>query len=409
MVKRQLDKITIERLDVPEVAVNFITEIHKGQKAGFESFELNFSLADNSAIFPNAACPLAGYLDFYRNSGVEFTRSDNNLAVSATAIFNALSIKNTGQIFFKNALNKVWKFEDSDDVGLIIQSFIDELYGTDGFAAGALHSLEWSLSEIMDNVIQHAKTPVGYVMGQIHPKTKHVAFCIFDYGQGIFNSLQTYKNPPKSALDALTLCVKENVTRDKKIGAGNGLFGLYQVVNQNKGRLTITSHGSSITLLDGEIKTKTKIPYINNGYGSTLIDFQLDYKKPISLADALNISGKNYQPVNLRLENLENDAGEIVFKVKGKSSGFGTRQAGIRVRKEVINIQHETGKTIIIDFEGIAMISSSFADEFIGKLVLEFGFFGFNNVIRLRNMPEIVQSIVQRSVSQRMSEWVNGN
>ena len=50
------------------------------------------------------------------------------------------------------------------------------------------------------------------------------------------------------------------------------------------------------------------------------------------------------------------------------------------------------------------LISSSFADELIGKLVLEYGFFGFNNVIRLKNMNSLVQTIVQRSVSQRMAE-----
>lgn len=99
-----------------------------------------------------------------------------------------------------------------------------------------------------------------------------------------------------------------------------------------------------------------------------------------------------------------NEQGKIIFKVKDKSSGFGTRQAGVRVRKEVINIHTEMQSVVVIDFEGITLISSSFADEFIGKLVLEFGFFGFNNIVRLRNMNDLIQSIVQRSVSQRMAE-----
>lgn len=77
------------------------------------------------------------------------------------------------------------------------------------------------------------------------------------------------------------------------------------------------------------------------------------------------------------------------------------------MRNEVINIVKETGSVVSIDFQGIALVASSFADEFIGKLVLEFGFFGFNNVIRLRNMNELTQSIVQKSVSQRMAESLN--
>ena len=53
------------------------------------------------------------------------------------------------------------------------------------------------------------------------------------------------------------------------------------------------------------------------------------------------------------------------------------------------------------------IISSSFADELIGKLVTEFGFYGFNNIFKLKNMNANVQSIVQRSVAQRMMESFN--
>lgn len=57
-----------------------------------------------------------------------------------------------------------------------------------------------------------------------------------------------------------------------------------------------------------------------------------------------------------------------------------------------------------MDFTGIDLISSSFADELLGKLVVEFGFFGFNNFFKMKNMNSLIQSIVQRSVGQRMAE-----
>ena len=74
----------------------------------------------------------------------------------------------------------------------------------------------------------------------------------------------------------------------------------------------------------------------------------------------------------------------------------------MKTHKEKLNTL--LNQTIILDFRGVNLISSSFADELIGKLVLEYGFFGFNNVIRLKNMNSLVQTIVQRSVSQRMAE-----
>lgn len=108
----------------------------------------------------------------------------------------------------------------------------------------------------------------------------------------------------------------------------------------------------------------------------------------------------------MKIEELENDKGEIEFNLLQKSSGFGTRQAGERIRNQLLNIHQQSNQVIVIDFKGVELISSSFADELLGKLVVEFGFFGFNNLIRMRNMNSLVQSIVQRSVGQRMAESI---
>lgn len=49
-------------------------------------------------------------------------------------------------------------------------------------------------------------------------------------------------------------------------------------------------------------------------------------------------------------------------------------------------------------------IASSFADEFIGKLLQECGFIQFNNLIRITNISKENMSIINRSVMQRISE-----
>ena len=141
-------------------------------------------------------------------------------------------------------------------------------------------------------------------------------------------------------------------------------------------------------------------PYDNG----CIVDFQLDYSKEISISKALG----GYEPVNLKIESLEDVDGNIVIDLHSKKSGTGTRKSGEKIRNELINIYKQTNKTITIDFANINIISSSFADELIGKLVVTFGFYGFNNIIKLRNMHQNVQSIVQRSVAQRMMEGFNG-
>ena len=71
---------------------------------------------------------------------------------------------------------------------------------------------------------------------------------------------------------------------------------------------------------------------------------------------------------------MENVSGEIEYIIKEKSQGYGTRKAGIRVRNEILNIYQETKKPINADFKGASLILSFYADEVIGKLVLEFVF-----------------------------------
>lgn len=401
-VSRQLNRINIDTLDHPMVVSKFISELQAAINAGFTDIDLNFK--GIRSVFPNAAVPICGLMEYYKTEGIEFTRLDEEAIISSVHLFDPIDPLSSAELHSRNILNKVLRFKNSEEVFWLVNSFLNELSKSDQFEEGVLNGLEWCLNEVMDNVIQHSSQAYGYVMGQIHKSSKHVAFTVFDYGQGIFNSLRKSKHAPHSPIDALTLCIKEGVTRDKQIGQGNGMYGLHQVVKFNGGSLTITSNTASYFLRNTVAQTFKHLPTISWDRGCTTVDFQLDYGNIVSISEALNFDGKQYDYVNLRIEQLENDSGEISYVLKSKANGYGTRQSGERVRNEILNIYREANKVIVIDFDGIAVISSSFADELIGKLVIEFGFFGFNNIVRLKNMNSLIQSIVQRSVAQRMAE-----
>lgn len=106
----------------------------------------------------------------------------------------------------------------------------------------------------------------------------------------------------------------------------------------------------------------------------------------------------------MSLENLENEEGDLVYTLIKWHDGAGTRTSGEKLRNEILNNFLETKRRFVIDFKDLSVISSSFADELLGKLVIEFGFFGFNNLVKLKNMNSLIQQVVQRSVAQRMSE-----
>ena len=57
---------------------------------------------------------------------------------------------------------------------------------------------------------------------------------------------------------------------------------------------------------------------------------------------------------------------------------------------------------INVDFDGVSIVSSSFADEFLGKLFVRIGALRFMNAIRLRGVCPTVRSVVDQAILQRV-------
>ncbi|MDE5774636.1 MAG: STAS-like domain-containing protein [Muribaculaceae bacterium] len=128
----------------------------------------------------------------------------------------------------------------------------------------------------------------------------------------------------------------------------------------------------------------------------------MNYSSKIKLEDVLTFQGNPYKPISLRFENFEDDLGHVKIKMSELTSGVGTREAAKEQFNTIMNILTEEVKIITLDFKDIKIISSSYADELIAKLMIKLGLFQFNNIIRLQNMNEDVQLVLQRSVMQRM-------
>ncbi len=325
-------------------------ELKDAINEGFIEINLDFSAVKN--IYPNTDVPVSGIIDYFKlKYNIQFKQIDGNPEIELTHILRPLTTLNDEFVLKSNPLNRVWQFFNSADVNSVVDFLVLELRKTEQFEVGVLDGLTWSLNEVMDNVLQHAQVNYGFVMGQIHKRQKHVAFCVFDNGQGIYNSV-------------------------------------FYKLEANK------------------VNYKTNIPTISVENGGTFVDFQLDYQNKVSIAEALVFENRlpHTEYVNYYLENLENEVGELVYILKDWRDGVGTRLSGKKLRNEILNNFRETKKRTVIDFNNLSVISSSFADELLGKLVIEFGFFNFNNIIKLKNMNNLIQQLVQRSVAQRMAE-----
>ena len=120
-VTRDKEKITIDSLRHPQVASDFVSAILEARSQGIESFHCDFRLSNSKSIFPNVACPLAGYISYFRAEQIRFSRGESELgtglferklnaaadaAVDATQIFNPLKVRESEKLLKTNVLNK---------------------------------------------------------------------------------------------------------------------------------------------------------------------------------------------------------------------------------------------------------------------------------------------------------------
>lgn len=91
----------------------------------------------------------------------------------------------------------------------------------------------------------------------------------------------------------------------------------------------------------------------------------------------------------------------IVVKLKDFGTSLGTRILG----KEVSNmIDFDRKENIILDFQDVNMVTSSFADEVIGKNCARLGLHNFFNKVQIVNTSEQIKLILKKAILDRLTE-----
>lgn len=352
-----------------------------------------------AVLFPNAAVPISAIIDTLRRDGVSVTTRTTAQGPMVDSFCSPLEATPVELHAAIDPLSRVWRFSE-DGVYDLVTTIVKSICERVECAPGVIDSLNWSLNEIMDNVLQHSLQPHGYVMAQVHTDTRRIAICVCDLGQGIFESFRGSAHHPSTAADAITLAIREGVTRDPNIGQGNGLFGLVRIVKTSGGRLSITSGPGSIFMLGDQARTFNRLPFLSPNRHGTIVDFQIDGGTAANITEALG----GFSPTNLIFEAIESGDCAHNIIVRDHSHGTGTRKSAEMLRNFVVNTLTEFHGKVVLDFAGLGVVASSFADELVGKLMVRLGLFGFQQAIELRGMNATVQSIVNRSVAQRMAQ-----
>lgn len=352
-------------------------------------------------IYPNAAVPFAAALAHYRATGQPVrvvSHSEEALRMRVHHPGNP-----TPSALSDGCLSKVWEYRDESEAMALCRAFVEALSDHAACEEGVLESINWCLYEVMDNVFQHSTAPSGFAMMQVHVKRRWAAVAFADSGIGIHRSFIDAGIQAKDAYDAIMLAVQERMTSKPK-NMGNGLYGLMRVVGLNRGALEIRSGRGRLRYEDrratGESATSRPVLETTNHHG-TWVDWQIDLSRPVSIIEAL---GMDKNRGNLRLEALEDQEGVHRVLVADFEEGLGTRRSAEQVRNRLANIIKEGAPVLRLDFSGVTVVSSSFADEVLGKLALQMGLIEFMRRFELVSMTPTIEAIVERAIQQRIAE-----
>ena len=287
-------------------------------------------------------------------------------------------------------------YADSEELNGLISGAIGVLADTSVFPEGILDAVEWSVNEVADNVLVHAGEPAeGWMQLTSYPQKAEVEMVVVDIGRGIRDSLKEGYPELGDDQKALNLAVQKGITRDREIGQGNGLSGVFNIVRAAKGWLNLHSGSGLLRLAQGDLQ----FPAVPVHVG-TLVTMTLPTNKPIDLGEAL----WGYKPLPAFERQYLGDEG-ISFVLKEEASGFGNRPTARALRSRLTNLMKQfPSERVVIDFRDVDLVTASFADEFIAKLVQEVGgvvnFFGR---VQLRNVTQFVGGSLNEVIQQRMT------
>lgn len=300
------------------------------------------------------------------------------------------------------------RFENIEEQQKSVSDFMDVVLRTMTIPKDIISGLEWSINEITDNVLNHSESKHGgIIQASTHYKENKISFAVADSGRGILKSMQEGYPNLRTELDAIGEAIKAGVTRNPKIGQGNGLAGSLRVTTMTGGSLEILSGNGRLIITKDNTQRR---PLKKASYNGTLVSGEIKIVENFSISEALSFDEfNNYYPldiIDLKYEMKDSDC--LFLKMKEEASGFGTRKSGLQIRKKILNLlKAKQGYPIIVDWEGIPVISSSFADELMGKLFLEMGAMTFSSFVKNRNMESLITNLLDKAVAQRLTQEVD--
>ncbi len=206
--------------------------------------------------------------------------------------------------------------------------------------------------------------------------------------------------------DAIYKALEAGVTRHNDYGQGNGLAGALRIATASGGYIEITSGRAQVVCRANDSNPYRRGP--QQCFQGTFVYFEIDLDSELELSEALALGGAPHRPIDL-VETLyeTEDGSAISLRLRDEEVGFGSRMAGRQIRTKCLNLlDAEPEKPLLLDWEGIPLISSSFADELVGKLFATLGPLVFSARVRNIVMRHVVHSLIDKAIMQRAGQTI---
>jgi anti-sigma regulatory factor (Ser/Thr protein kinase) len=295
------------------------------------------------------------------------------------------------------------RFSTSDEQFSAVDNILNVVMNSMTVTRDVMKAIEWSVNEITDNVINHSGShPTGYVQATWFRENNVVEFVVADAGMGISKSLGINDNRL-----ALERAIQEGVTRNSNTNQENSLYGSFQIARAAQGIFNLYSRFATLSLTqDQEVMIRQeKVPY-----PGTAVRWNMRTDASGVISKALKFKGESHEISFDYLDRFDID-GEIIINVKEQFVSLGSRDAGHRALTFLRNVLTSSGDAIVLDFDNVNIVSSSFADEVLGRLFVELGPMVFMTRIKFKNADKETLSLIDRAIIQRsgMGNPASGN
>jgi STAS-like domain of unknown function (DUF4325) len=128
----------------------------------------------------------------------------------------------------------------------------------------------------------------------------------------------------------------------------------------------------------------------------------LDRSQKVRIDEALG----SFYPMNDLLDTIEDDEGVYRVSVREIEESLGSRKVGAEIRTRLERYLNAAARVqfVLLDFKGVGVVSSSFADEVLGKLATSMGELEFRRRVSVDNTSVTNRTLIERAISLRLND-----